>query len=85
VLATVKDAEMIAPMGSGCGTGTGVCAGGVAGGAGGAPLLELIGRISAAPQPVSTELAAIAAKPCRSWRRESVRAENFGLRVRESI
>ena len=45
----------------------------------------LVDAIGHARVPVSTELAAIAAKPCRSWRRESVRAENFGLRVRESI
>ena len=90
MLATVKEAEMIAPMGRGCGTGPGVCAGGVGGGvpggvAGGAPLVELIGRTSAAPQPVSKELAATAAKPCKSWRRESTRVEHFGLRVRGSI
>jgi len=106
VPATVKDAEVIAPIGRGCGTGTGVWAGGaggdgaggaeggvaggvtggVAGGvAGGAPLVAMIGRTSAAPQPLSTELAATAAKPWRSWRRESGRAENFGRRVRGFI
>ena len=80
----VREAEVIAPIGTGCEIGAGGCGGcelraavlrwrrgggcgGVAGGVtGGAPFEELMERTSAAPQPVSTELAATAAKPWRS-------------------
>jgi hypothetical protein len=44
----------------------GVTGGGAGGVAGGAPFEELMERTSAAPQPVSTELAATAANPWRS-------------------
>jgi len=76
--ATVSEAAVIDPMGSGCGVGAGGTEDGCDG-TGSLLVEEMIVLKLAAPQPERTELAATAAKPWSIWRREKRATEGCEL------